>query len=297
MSRRLLFFGLAIVLSGGTALLAQQWLHGQQPATDVAVQPAAVQVPVVPQIQVLTARVDIPAGTFLANDSLHWEQMAQDKAGDGAIQPGKVKPEDFAGTVIKGGMAAGQPITLDRVVRPGDRGFMAAIISPGCRAVTVNVTPSTGMAGFGATGDRVDLILSMVVQSPQKDGPPRHMSETLMTNLRVLAMDQRVSEDRKDVGGVPKTATLEVTPKQAELVAVASELGLLSLSLRSLGAKDDQGKAEDHGPTWDTDASRLLAVASGGQKVEIIRGAESSETSLPNLAVGGLQKLGGMLSQ
>ena len=250
MSRRLLFFGLAIVLSGGTALLAQQWLHGQQPATDVAVQPAAVQVPVVPQIQVLTARVDIPAGTFLANDSLHWEQMAQDKAGDGAIQPGKVKPEDFAGTVIKGGMAAGQPITLDRVV-----------------------------------------------QSPQKDGPPRHMSETLMTNLRVLAMDQRVSEDRKDVGGVPKTATLEVTPKQAELVAVASELGLLSLSLRSLGAKDDQGKAEDHGPTWDTDASRLLAVASGGQKVEIIRGAESSETSLPNLAVGGLQKLGGMLSQ
>jgi pilus assembly protein CpaB len=289
MMRRFIYFCLAIAISGGTVLLTQQWLHSQLAGREAG-QSASPVAAVVPRIQVLVAKADIPGGAFLSADSLRWQELPQDTLGEGYVQPGKVKPEDFAGTVLKSALNAGQPITLERIVRPGDRGFMAAILTPGTRAVTVNVTPSTGMAGFVSTGDRVDLILSMVVQPTQKDAPPRHMSETVITDLRVLAMDQHISEDRKDTTTAPKTATLEVTPKQAELVAVASELGLLSLSLRSLGAGTDEASPTASTPTWDTDATRLLAVAGGARTVEVIRGSEATAVSIPAMAAGGPAK-------
>src|SRR6185312_2859308 len=167
-------------------------------------------------------------------------------------------------------------------VHAGDHSSMSAVLTPGTRAVTVNVTASTGMAGLIAPGDHVDLLLTMTIHSDDKDVPTRHMSETVLTNLRVLAMDQRVSDDNKDAN-VPKTATLEVTPKQAELVAVTSELGLLSLSLRSLAADKDDYSHAGTAPTWDSDATRLIRDTGKGssQTVHIIRGGKSDELPIP----------------
>jgi len=278
MLRRVVALSLAVIISGVTVFFVQQWLHAElanRPAGGVA--DAA---PVRPLVHVLVANL------------MRWQEWPRDTVDAAYVLQENAKLEDFVGAVVRSHMASGEPITAERVVHPGDRGFMSAVLDPGSRAVTVNVTASTGMAGFVLPGDRIDLLLTMVVQSGNKDAPARHMSETVLTDLKVLAMDQRVTDDKKDVTP-PKTATLEVTPKQAELVAVASELGMLSLSLRSLA--DDGAGAEPINavPTWDNEATHLSikeAIENVQRKVVIVRGSQSSELTMAPAATGGAQK-------
>jgi pilus assembly protein CpaB len=290
MQRRLVSLALAVIISGATVLFVQQWLHKElanRPAGGVA-----EAEPLRPLAHVLVAKSDIPVGTFLTAELMRWQEWPRDSVDAAYVLQENAKLEDFIGAVVRSRVTSGEPITAGRVVHSGDRGFMSAVLDPGSRAVTVNVTASTGMAGFVLPGDRVDLLLTMVVQSGNKDAPARHMSETVLTDLRVLAMDQRLTDDKKDVT-VPKTATLEVTPKQAELVAVASELGQLSLSLRSL-ADDGVGAAPGNAiPTWDSEATHLSikeAIENVQHKIVVVRGSQSSELSLAPTSPGGAQK-------
>jgi len=140
------------------------------------------------------------------------------------------------GTVVRNPITAGQPITQGALVGPQDRGFLAAALGPGMRAVTVPVSATSGVAGFVFPGDRVDMVLTQEVQGGG-DGPALKVSETIVRNLRVLATDQRV--DSKDETGATvvktfNTVTVEATPRLAEKIAVAQSLGTLSLSLRSI---------------------------------------------------------------
>ena len=131
---------------------------------------------------------------------------------------------------------AGQPLTRGTLVGPQDRGFLAAALSPGMRAVTVPVSLTSGVAGFIFPGDRVDMVLTQDVTGGG-DGPPLKVSETIVRNLRVLATDQRVDSKDEEGKTVVKTfsmVTVEATPRLAEKVAVAQSLGTLSLSLRSI---------------------------------------------------------------
>src|SRR5207237_6916103 len=125
---------------------------------------------------------------------------------------------------------AGQPLTQGSLVKPGDRGFLAAALGPGMRAVTVPVSATTSVAGFVFPGDRIDLVLTSTVPGGG-DGPPLKTSETIMRNLRVLATDQRtdkkVGEDGKTIVQTFSTVTVEVTPNIAEEIAVAQTLGSL----------------------------------------------------------------------
>jgi pilus assembly protein CpaB len=148
--------------------------------------------------------------------------------------------------------------------------------------VTVPVTPSSGLAGFVFPGDRVDVILTVTVPQDENQGrSERRGSETVLTDVRVLAVDQRMDDRSREVS-VAKTATLEVTPKQAEVIAVAGELGKLSLSLRSL-ASDADSQAAAHSHTWDAEAARLLP-SGGGRKVSIVRGTRSEDVEIPQRA-------------
>lgn len=132
---------------------------------------------------------------------------------------------------------AGQPITQGALVKPGDRGFLAAALGPGMRAVTVPVSTQSAVAGFVFPGDRIDLVLTQNVPGGG-DGPPLKVSETVLRNLRVLATDQRTDNEADDQGNTVvrtySTVTVEATPKIAEKIAVAQTLGQLSLSLRSI---------------------------------------------------------------
>ena len=232
--RRLGFLMIAVLISTGTVIGARSWLQSQLAARE----PPPVQ-PTVAAIEnrmVLVAKGDLPAGQFVRPDNLQWQAWPEAGIADNYVVEGKGKLEDYVGAVVRSGLTNGEPISDGRVVRPGDRGFMAAVLTPGNRAVTVPVTPSSGLAGFVFPGDRVDVILTMTIQ-PDKEGEKvekeRRASETVLTGIRVLATDQRADDQKREVT-VAKTATLEVTPKQAEVIAVVSEMGKISLSLRSL---------------------------------------------------------------
>jgi pilus assembly protein CpaB len=190
--------------------------------------------------------------------------------------------------VVRAGLSDGEPITDTRVVRPGDRGFLSAVLNPGSRAVTVNLTPSSGLAGLVFPGDRVDLIGTFRVPDESKDAKnniPRFASETVLSDIRVLAVDQRVDDQNKEVV-IAKTATLEVTPKQVEILALVGELGKFSLSLRSLAHADEAnaGGKKQAPYTWDNEAARMLPPISGAgamNKVTVVRAGDVKDVEIP----------------
>jgi pilus assembly protein CpaB len=145
-------------------------------------------------------------------------------------------PRKLLGTVVRYQITAGQPVTRGSLVGPQDRGFLAAALGPGMRAITVPVNTSSSVAGFVFPGDHVDMVLNQTV-SGGGEGPPLKVSETIIRNLRVLATDQRITEKDDDGKTQVKTfsnVTLEVTPRIAEKISVAQSIGSLSLSLRSI---------------------------------------------------------------
>ncbi|HEU4809321.1 MAG TPA: Flp pilus assembly protein CpaB, partial [Sphingomicrobium sp.] len=145
-------------------------------------------------------------------------------------------PTKLLGTVVRYPVTAGQPVTRGALVGPEDRGFLAAALGPGMRAITVPVNASQGLAGFVFPGDRVDLVLTQSVEGGGS-GEPLKVSETIVRNIRVLATDQRFTDKDEDGKPIIKTAsnvTLEVTPRISEKIAVAQSMGTLSLSLRSI---------------------------------------------------------------
>jgi pilus assembly protein CpaB len=302
MPRRIILIAIALLVSGGAIFLAQQWLRGSngRPAAH-----AGRSAPVsAPPPEVLVAKAQMFEGDFIQPESLTWQAWPNGPLPPAYLMQGKVRPTDLVGAVVRSRITPGQPITFDQVVRPGERGFMAAVLSPGNRAVTVNVNASTGIAGFIFPGDRVDLILTMTVQSP--GGASRHVSETILRDVRVVGIDQSFTDGRKDdkTGlSVPRTATLDVTPKQVESVSVASELGVLSLSLRSLGGNGVDPPPANVTRTWDTEVTQIAvpkpaapasaqptspsaAPPSHAFYVDVVRGASDTRVALPETSGG-----------
>jgi pilus assembly protein CpaB len=185
---------------------------------------------------------------------------------------GEADMNKLLGTVVRYPITAGEPVTQGALVSPGDRGFLAAALGPGMRAITVPVSAMTGVAGFVFPGDRVDLLLTQTVSGD--DGPDLRTAETVIRNLRVLATDQSTEtttdENGKTVVNAFRTVTLEVTPKIAEKIAVAQTIGTLSLALRSLA--DNESELERAIAAGDID---IPANATPEQEQRILRAAMS----------------------
>jgi pilus assembly protein CpaB len=282
--RRMLFLLVALIASGSTIVIGRMWLQSQKPVQVVA------EAPEVAPPMVLVAKGNIPTGTFLRPENLKWERWPENGIAPSYIVNNKRTLEEYVGAVVRVGLNDGEPVTDARVIRPLDRGFLAAVLNPGDRAITVNVTPSSGLAGLVFPGDRIDLVASFKVEFEGKqDGgnhPARFASETVETNLRVLAVDQRLDDQNKEVV-VAKTVTLEVTPKQAEIIAIVAEVGKFSLSLRSLPREDETAATEadlKSSYTWDNEAARMLAppgASGGGKTVTVVRGNDAKEIEMP----------------
>jgi pilus assembly protein CpaB len=283
-ARTLILFLVALVLAGGTGLLVRSWL--MQRATVAEAAPVAP--PPAPQKMVLVARGAISRGQILKPADLGWQAWPEAGIGRGYTQSGTKTIEDFAGWVAREPFAAGDPISEAKIVSPGSRGFLAAVLSPGMRAVSVPVTPTSGISGFVFPGDQVDIVVSETVPGSDGNGntPPRKGAETVLRDLRVLAVDQKL-DSKAGEAVVAQRVTLEVTPKQSEIIAVASEMGKLSLSLRSLVAAPDEDTADsrDGAGTLDSEVSQLLRKplgAKGNQgapTVSILRGNGKSDTT------------------
>jgi pilus assembly protein CpaB len=240
----------ALVVAVITAVMAKNMFAGagaQQAA-------AAPVVPLGPKV--LVAKKALPVGTIVDADSFTfqpWPKELMQSVYYVENQPDG-DPKKLLGTVVRYQITAGQPVTRGSLVGPQDRGFLAAALSAGMRAITVPVSTTSGVAGFVFPGDHVDMVLTQTVDGGG-DGPPLKVSETIIRNLRVLATDQRVNDKNEDGKTEVKTfsnVTVEVTPKIAEKIAVAQSLGSLSLSLRSIA---------------DNGAELERAVASGDVKV------------------------------
>ena len=277
--RTLILIFAALLTAGGTIYFAQSWISGERARLE------AMKKPVVKEegAQVLVAKKNMPAGQFVKPEDLDWRPWPKDGVAPTYYQKGKVEKTALIGAVVRRGIAAGEPISDGKIAKPGDQGFLAAVLEPGMRAITVGVNQTSGIAGFVFPGDRVDLLLTTELGNVD-GGQKRFATETVLTNIRVLAMDQRVN-DIENTPKVSRTMTVEVTPKQAEMIAVAGQLGHLSLALRSL-ARDDQPKdaKKDAATTAvaGTDQDDLAKSAKPEKgKPDIAVAADSAETQPP----------------
>ncbi len=304
-ARKLILIVVALVIVAGTVQFIRIYLNQSKPAP----QPVAeVQQPVEPKYQILVAAENLPAGNLVRPGQLRWRPWPEDQWSDGTyIEMKGANIDDFNGAVVRQGLRAGEPITPGRLVRPGERGFLAAVLNPNMRAISVPINAITGIAGFVFPGDRVDLILTHEISRPEDPVmPTRRASETVLTGVRILAIDQTAS-DQQDKPKVGQIATLEVLPKEAELVILLVELGQLSLSLRSLADEPEeeiiarrQELAEsalsrveqqrmiradpERGFTWDSEVSMLLpnptqSNRTNRSRVQVLRGGESIQLS------------------
>jgi pilus assembly protein CpaB len=231
----------ALLIAAVTAFMARSLMIGSSaPMADA--RPVAA-----PEntTEVMVATRSLPVGTILDASAVKFVAWPKELIEGAYYVKGEADASKLQGTVVRFAIPAGQPITQGALVKPGDRGFLAAALGPGMRAVTVPVSAQSSVAGFVFPGDRIDLILTQSV-SGGGDGPPLKASETVMRNLRVLATDQRTDKQTDDKGNTVvntySTVTLEATPKIAEKIAVAQTVGSLSLSLRSIA--DNQGDLE-----------------------------------------------------
>ncbi len=291
--RNILLIAAALLITVGTTFVARSWLANQR------VKPAIItQQPAEPEgIKVLVAKNNLATGIFIQEEHLRWQIWPDDDIPENYFIEGEIELERLYGAVIRRGFTAGEPITAKRVIRPGERGFLAAVLRPGFRAMAIRVNATSGVSGLVFPGDRIDIILTHTVADRSGEAViERRASETVLQNVRVLAIDQLID----DSGTEPKYAknfTLEVTPKQTEMLSVVRELGGLSISLRSL-AKDEEElerlatleemeEEEEPDPergdtyTWDNEVSRLVGLKHGRKSnkkvVNVTRGNEVQE--------------------
>jgi pilus assembly protein CpaB len=230
--RSVLLLLVALAIAGATAFIARNWLASERAELAASV---PVRAPETPETQVLVANTDLAPGTFLKSDNIRWQAWPEDGVDDEYIVKENVKLEDLVGTVARVRLIAGQPITNKVVVHPGDRGFLAAVLAPTMRAVSVPINATSGISGFVFPGDMVDVIVTAKFRTEDAQGKEKthHFSQTLLEKVRVLAIDQK-TENVDGAAQVAKTATLEVTAAQAERIALGLDVGTLSLSLRAL---------------------------------------------------------------
>lgn len=227
----------ALIIAIGTAIAARSMFAGG------AAPNAEAAVPTGPRV--LVAKRALTAGTIITADALGFQPWPKELVQDAYFIDGEADMNKLLGTVVRYPITAGEPVTQGSLVAPGDRGFLAAALGPGMRAVTVPVSAQSGVAGFVFPGDRVDVVLTQEVSGDCTDCSLK-AAETVLRNLRVLATDQTTEkttdENGKTVVDQFSTVTLEVTPKIAEKIAVAQTIGTISLVLRSIA--DSQSELE-----------------------------------------------------
>jgi pilus assembly protein CpaB len=292
-ARTLILLLVAVVLAGGTALLARAWLAAQRTQASAEAAPVALPPPVK---SVLVAHDPIERGQILKGSDFAWQPWPDAGVDKAYFMLGTRSPESFTGWVARYPISPGEPITAQKIVAPGSRGFLAAVLKPGMRAVSVSVNATTGISGFVFPGDQVDVVITYPVPNfstaTAAGAQLQHKaSETILRDIRIVGIDQRL-ETKAGEAVLAHTATLEVTAKQGEEIALAEEMGKLSLSLRALaksdsafqqvGLRTDGDSLTDNEPptyTLDSEVSPLLPKPltgndnSKGGGVTILRGS------------------------
>jgi pilus assembly protein CpaB len=234
---RIVVFCVALVAAGAAVLVVRGMIGGGTPAVQASVPPQTTT-------DILVASKDVAAGRPLGVDSVRWESWPKSSVSDALIVKSDSEIDKVvAGMVVRAPLVVGQPITEASVVRAGAAGFMAAILSPGMRAVSIPISAETGAGGFILPNDRVDVILTRDLG--EGGGKKNIQAETILLDVRVLAIDQSAEQPKDAQAQVGKTATVEVSPGQSVFIEESRMKGTLSLALRPLGNSDGIATAGD----------------------------------------------------
>jgi pilus assembly protein CpaB len=235
---RLVVLGVAVAAGGIAAYLAAGNKAPPPP-------PPVAAAPPLETVDVLVAKTDLSRGQVIENEDIGWQTWPKDAANPNFIKksdrPDAIK--DYVGAIVRESMDAGDPIRDPKVVMAKGSGFMAAVLPQGMRAVAIDVSPESGAGGFILPADSVDVVLTHHDKATEKaTGVEKIVSDTILRNVRVLAIDQTIDEKSGTKVVIGKTATLELSESQAETLAQSKQLGTMSLALRSL--LDSQGTTE-----------------------------------------------------
>ena len=245
---RIIVLAVAAVAAGAVALLARSILGGGTAPTAAAPQPQ------VAMSEVLVAAGDLTPGSPMTPASVRWQDWPKTSVDPTFVtRAAAPDPAKFTqGAVVRAHMVAGEPVTATKIAHSDTAGFLASMLTPGMRAVSILVSADTSAGGFVLPNDHVDILCTMPTP-----GASRFRTSTILKNVRVLAVDQTYdSKDSKTVVG--RTATLELSPDQVELIEHARASGTLSLALRALGEKE----------TASADPKKSN---SAGEEIDIIR--------------------------
>jgi pilus assembly protein CpaB len=188
-----------------------------------------------PTVDILVAKSDIGLGQSVKAEDLLWQSWPTASASNFISRVGRADAiKDITGSIARSPFIAGEPIRDQKLVKADGAGFMAAILPTGFRAVSTEISPETGAGGFILPNDHVDVLLSKREKNPDSKAPDLVSAEIILTNVRVLAIDQAPKEKDGTNTLVGKTVTLELKPEQAEMLARARQSGTLSLALRSI---------------------------------------------------------------
>jgi pilus assembly protein CpaB len=299
---RIIVICVAAVAAIGLALAVRAMGSPSNAPTAVA---TAAAVPARPMAKVLVAAKDLQPGQRLTESDMAWKEWPADEVNpafitDGSVplpsvvteEPSAARPEgavasvtrvaanlaagnsksDYAGSVVREPILAGEPIVSRKIVRAGDSGYMAAYLVPGMRAMAIRVTVETAAGGFILPGDRVDVLLTRETtlsnMGAQESDRSKFASSTVMQNIKVLAIDQSTRADDDEQAVVGATATLEVGPRDAEALALAKSEGELSLVLRSYA---DTGGPSGRAAPVTRQASAVRIYRGGAPEVVVVQ--------------------------
>lgn len=258
---RLVVLGVAVAAGGLAALLAGR--SGDKPA------PVAEAVVKFETVDVLVANQDLSAGSTLKPSDLRWQMWPAASAGPGVIRKSD-RPdaiEQLTGYVVRASFTAGEPLQEARLVKLNTAGYLAAVLPSGMRAVATEINTETGAGGFVVPGDHVDVLLTRRDrESEKRNGFETYSSETIIKNVRVLAIDQTVEDKNGQKVIIGKTATLELSPGQAETLALGRQIGTVSLALRSVVDTGKSGDNPDDGKRGGISMVRFGVTSQAAEK-------------------------------
>ena len=286
---RMTVAGVLVLSAGG---LGFAFLANRNPPPAV-VEASTLELPVAPaaKVAMLVAARPLSAGTLVKDEDFVVRETVPGAVPESAMVQSEEARVEMRGALLRRYLDAGAAVARGDVLRPRDRGFLAAVLSPGSRAIAVGVDAVTGTAGLIWPGDQVDLILTQEMDAASAPVSRRIVGETVLTNVRVIAVDQHFTQGASAglmaAGGnnqrtVARTVTLEVQPEQAERLAVAERLGRLSLTVRSMELSAER-TGSDAMPTsiFGADVSPALS-RSGlaiGSRIRVIQGGDSQEVT------------------
>ena len=256
---RVIVLGIAFVSAVGAALLAKSLVGGQK--TERVVEERLINT-----TKILVAAKPIKIGSMVEFSQLKWQEWPKAAINSSYVDVRRNKNaiKDFQKSIARTTFQVGEPINVHKLIKRNHGSVMAAILSPGMRAISTKIKEATSAGGFILPNDRVDVILSRKIKGQENT---KYVSSTILTNIRVLAIGQNIEQPKGKHATVGKTATLELSPAQSETLTLAQSLGGISLALRSMSESLPGSKGEQVDDLRG-DNSGVVRVMKYGRRVQ-----------------------------